>query len=306
MRIFLSILVIVSVAFGAVIRKVDGDDSGLLELVPLNESSVLADYEVLFYEDPNFKGAGWGMVPIPNQPSSPDNAGQFCYFVDPGRVSSLKLVKQRNDRKFSCRFFRTTDACQHNIPALTLDWPANAERTSLGPELDNQINSALCWWTSNIKEEPPFKHGGVELHTRHQQESSAKAPHLVDIFTDPEFSGDYTWYMYVDMVKGKCQNSINSDTSSPWSSLKLNAVDLIYHCRFYEPLNCVQDGTTFYFDIQQAGGGSSVRDLRVTNDNKGKPWGNRLRSMKCVAGPWNGELEERAAITVYPVSLKRE
>lgn len=83
MRISLLLFAVTSAALGAVIRSDDGVDSGPLKLVALNESSALADYEVLFYEDPNFKGAGWGMVPIPNQPSSPENGDQFCYFVEP-------------------------------------------------------------------------------------------------------------------------------------------------------------------------------------------------------------------------------
>jgi hypothetical protein len=83
MRIFMFLLAVVTTALGAVVRRDGGAESNLLQLVPLSEGSNLADYEVLFYEDPGFKGAGWGLTPIPNQPSSPDNAGQFCYFVDP-------------------------------------------------------------------------------------------------------------------------------------------------------------------------------------------------------------------------------
>jgi hypothetical protein len=84
MRIFLSLLAVVSTALGDVARRDGGGaESNILQLLPLNESSKLVDYEVLFYEDPGFKGAGWGLTPIPNQPSSPDNAGQFCYFVEP-------------------------------------------------------------------------------------------------------------------------------------------------------------------------------------------------------------------------------
>lgn len=83
MQIFLFLFTVVSAALGAAISRDGGTKPGLPKLMPLNDTSNLADYEVLFYEDPDFKGAGWGMVPIPNQPSSPDNAGQFCYFVEP-------------------------------------------------------------------------------------------------------------------------------------------------------------------------------------------------------------------------------
>lgn len=55
---------------------------------------------------------------------------------------------------------RTTDGCQYNKPALTLDYPA--ERASLGPELDDRINSALCWWTSGPKDESRGEQGVVE------------------------------------------------------------------------------------------------------------------------------------------------
>ncbi|KAF2439716.1 hypothetical protein P171DRAFT_109719 [Karstenula rhodostoma CBS 690.94] len=303
MRTFLSLLAVVSVALGAVIRRDDGADSGLVKLESFNESSTLANYEVLFYEDQNFKGAGWGMVPIPNQPSSPETGGQFCYFVDPGRVSSLKLVKQRNDRRFSCRFYRTLDACQHNIPALTLDYPA--ERASLGPELDNQINSALCWWTSPAQEKYTARHEVVDLapNTRPQQGGDTKGLRLVNVFTDPDFRGYYIWYHYAYMLAGSCMNFMNSETSPKWSSLRLNAAAIIYHCRFYEPLHCREDGTTFYFDIQQIGGGASVHDLRLTKDNKGKPWDNRLKSMKCLPGGWSEQLEENSGMTAYPVSV---
>jgi hypothetical protein len=54
--------------------------------------------------------------------------------------------------------------------------------------------------------------------------------------------------------------------------------------------------------MQQVGGGNSVHDLRLTKDNKGKPWDNRLKSMKCNWGPFSEEPEERSGVTAYPVS----
>jgi len=83
MRSILSLFAVASAALGAVVRKDSSAGSDFPDLVPLNDTSNLADHEVLFYEDPNFKGAGWGLTPIPNQPSSQNNPGQFCYFVQP-------------------------------------------------------------------------------------------------------------------------------------------------------------------------------------------------------------------------------
>ncbi|KAJ4299802.1 hypothetical protein N0V90_005048 [Kalmusia sp. IMI 367209] len=166
MRVIIPLFAVSTVALGAVIRKDSSapaeDDSitvaltrdtdpSSIEFLPLIElHDDETPTEVIFYADPDFGGKRWGLTPWPDQPSSPTAPGQHCYFVDPGTVSSLKLAKQPDNRRFSCRFYRSTDECQHNKPALTLDYPA--EVPSLEKDLDNQIQAALCWWTSAVEQ----------------------------------------------------------------------------------------------------------------------------------------------------------
>ncbi|KAJ4357224.1 uncharacterized protein N0V89_001799 [Didymosphaeria variabile] len=122
--------------------------------------------------------------------------------------------------------------------------------------------------------------GGLDIAQNDKRQvvddpNAAQAAHLVDIWTEPFFSGRYTWSYYSEMIASTCVDV--SDFPVEWSSLKVNPQDTAFHCTFYDLPNCKDGAKSFTVDGTN---GYEAPELRRVDGN----WYHNVRSLKCEPG----------------------
>ncbi|KAL1612000.1 hypothetical protein SLS60_000223 [Paraconiothyrium brasiliense] len=127
------------------------------------------------------------------------------------------------------------------------------------------------------------EHGTVETDKRQvlDDPNAELGAHLIDLWTDPNYAGSFTFAVYSQMITRSCVDY--SNLPQTWASFRIYPQNILFYCTFYAKANCAAGGKAF--TISDGTNGYAIPDLAAFG---GGLWNHNIRSLKCQPGTTGG------------------
>jgi hypothetical protein len=220
--------------------------------------------------------------------TSPQNLLYHCTFFDLPRCGDGARSFTVEGGFESPNLRKVKDNWYHNIRSLKCQPGRSKKATHRSSGLDELVvaekhQPGQDVFDSNIAEKHQIgvnlDEAAIPKKQKHQVDGgalTARAYHLVDIFSEPNYFGQFLWVQYYQMLAGHCIDLSSSD----WASLRIYPQDTVYNCVFFDQREC-EDGSTKGIKFQ---GGKKGYDIADLQEFQGGVWYRTIQSVRCQVG----------------------